>query len=188
VAASFSDPGFALLPDAALVALARGEDAAQPDERAFAVLYDRHVRYVSTVVFRLLGSDGDIDDVVQETFLDARGILAQLNDPGAVRGWLVTIAVRRVHRLLRKRRRRAFLAACLAEFSAKASNPRDREPVDELYEALDRLPPDLRLPWALARIEQLGLDEIARACDVSLATVKRRIALAEERLRRRLEV
>ena len=42
------------------------------------------------------------------------------------------------------------------------------------------------MPWTLARVEELTLPEVAAACEVSLATIKRRIALADERLQRRL--
>lgn len=165
---------------------AGARDGATAAEDAFAVLYERHARVVASVVYRLLGSDGEVDDVVQETFLDAAAELGALKDGQAVRSWLITVAVRRVHRLLRKRRRRAFLFSCFVQFSARTSDPRDRQAVDDLYDALDDLAPDLRVPWTLARIEELTLPEVARACEVSLATVKRRIALAEERLEKRL--
>lgn len=167
--------------DGELVARAAGSD-----EEAFTVLYERHARYVAGVVYRILGSDAEVDDVVQETFLDARAGLGSLADARALRGWLVTIAVRRVHRLLRRRRRRTLLFFGLVETSPRSSDPRDRQPADDLYDVLDRLPPDLRVPWTLARVEELTLPEVAEACDVSLATVKRRIAEAEERIQRRL--
>ncbi len=172
--------GVGELTDADLVA------RAADNESAFAALYERHARTVARVAYRLLGSDGDVDDIVQETFLDARSDLHRLEDAHALRSWLITIAVRRVHRLLRKRRRRAFLSACFAELSAKISDPRDRQPADELYEALADLPVEIRVPWTLARVEELTLPEVAAACEVSLATIKRRIALADERLQRRL--
>jgi RNA polymerase sigma-70 factor (ECF subfamily) len=72
------------------------------------------------------------------------------------------------------------------DFAARASDPRDRAPVDELYDALARVPADLRIPWVLHRVERLSLPETAAACEVSLATVKRRIVDAEERIERRL--
>lgn len=175
-----SNLALSLLPDAALV------ERASDDAEAFRALYERHARYVAGVVFRVLGNDGDVDDVVQETFLDAREILRTLEDPRALRGWLVTIAVRRVHRLLRKRRRRAALFFGFVAFAPKHSDPRDGQKVSDLYEALDSLPAELRVPWTLARIEQLTLPEVAAACEVSLATVKRHIAAAETRIQRRL--
>ena len=89
-----------------------------------------------------------------------------------------------LHRLARTRNRRKVSAAI--DVSPRASDPRDRAPVDELYDALSRVPADLRIPWVLHRVEHLSLPETAQACEVSLATVKRRIAEAEERLERRL--
>ena len=60
--------------------------------------------------------------------------------------------------------------------------------VDDINDALERIPEDLRIPWVLHRVEQLSLPETAAACEISLATVKRRIADAEERIQRRLEM
>jgi len=156
---------------------------ARSDEAAFGALYERHAPYVARVAYRLLGGDADVDDVVQETFLDAANAIGDLCDPSAVRAWLVAIAVRRVHKVLAKRRRRALFSIFATEAIAQPSDPRI---ADELYDALDRIPAELRVPWLLSRVEQLTLPETARACGVSLATVKRRIADAEARLKRRL--
>lgn len=150
-------------------------------------LYAKHARYVAGVVHRLLGAGGDVDDIVQETFLDAFEGIARLEDPGAARSWLVTVAVRRTRRFLARRRRRELFTAWARDFSPRASDPRDRQPVDELYDVLARIPEDLRIPWVLHRVEQMSLPEAAAVCEVSLATVKRRIAEAEEKIQRRLE-
>lgn len=151
-------------------------------------LYAKHARYVAGVVHRLLGgSDGEVDDIVQETFLDAFAGIARIDDPAAARAWLVTVAVRRARRFLARRRRWAMFAFWAKDYAPRASDPRDRQPVDELSDALARIPEDVRIPWILHRIEQLSLPEAAAACEVSLATVKRRIADAEARLQRRLQ-
>jgi len=152
----------------------------------FETLYAKHARYVAGVVHRIMGSDGEIDDIVQETFIDALDGLARLNDPNAARAWLATVAVRRTRRLLARRRRRAMWAFWAADFAPRASDPRDRADVDELYDALGRIPEDLRIPWVLHRVEAMTLPETAAICECSLATVKRRIADAEERIERRL--
>jgi RNA polymerase sigma-70 factor (ECF subfamily) len=161
-----------------------GVVAGTPDIEA---LYAKHARYVAGVVHRILGGrDGEVDDIVQETFLDAFEGIGRIADPLAARAWLVTVAVRRTRRFLARRRRRALFAFWARDFGPRASDPRDRQPVDDLYDALERIPEDVRIPWVLHRVEQLSLPETAVACDVSLATVKRRIADAEARLERRL--
>jgi RNA polymerase sigma-70 factor (ECF subfamily) len=171
-------------PDHEINVVIRAQNA---DETAFAELYTRHARYVAGVVYRLMGNDADLDDVVQETFVDAADGISSLKEPKALRGWLVAIAVRRVHRVLARRRRRTLFGFQMMEVAARSSDPNDRSRVDDLYEALDDIPPDLRVPWTLHRVEQMSLPETAEACGVSLATVKRRIAEAQERIERRLE-
>jgi RNA polymerase sigma-70 factor, ECF subfamily len=173
-----------------VTAIVRSEALGLPRGEAnvldFEGLYESHARYVAGVVYRIMGSDPEVDDIVQDTFIDALEGLEGLEDPGAVRAWLVTVAVRRTRRTLGRRRRRASFLFGIAFASPRASDPRDRRAADELYDALARIPEDLRIPWALHRIEQMSLPETAAACEVSLATVKRRIADAEERITRRL--
>ena len=179
-------PVNALSPPLVVALVAKGAQLAPALD--VPTLYARHARYVAGVVQRLLGAgDGEVDDIVQETFLDALAGIAKLEDPSAARAWLVTVAVRRSRRFLGRRRRRELFTTWFSDFAPRSSDPRDRQPVDDLYDALGRIPADLRIPWVLHRVEQLSLPETAAACEVSLATVKRRIADAEEKLARRLD-
>ncbi|MET0594946.1 MAG: RNA polymerase sigma factor [Polyangiaceae bacterium] len=157
------------------------------DDTAFGELYARHAGYVARVVFRLMGDDAEVDDIVQDTFVAAADGIGAVQEPASIRRWLVVIAVRRVRRTLARRRIRRWFGMQMAEMGPRASDPEDRRLVDELYDALDRLPVEVRIPWVLARIEQQPLKDVAEACAVSLATVKRRISDADERLERKLE-
>jgi len=156
------------------------------DDSAFAALYREHARYIAGVVFRVAGNDLDLDDVVQEAFVSACSHLDQLRDTSSIRAWLVAIAIRSLRRHMARRRRQWRLAMLFARTMATSSDPRARTAVDDLYDALARIPADLRIPWALAHIEQLTLPEVARACGVSLTTIKRRISDADQRIQRRL--
>ena len=135
-----------------------------------------------------MGDASELDDVVQDTFVAAARGLKGLKEPEKVRSWLVTIAVRRVQRRLGQRSRRRMLGMEIARNEAAfISDPRARREVDDLYDVLGRIPPKLRVPWVLARIEGESLPKVAEACGVSLATVKRRVADADTRIRRRLD-
>jgi RNA polymerase sigma-70 factor, ECF subfamily len=168
--------------DAALV-----ERIREHDDDAFVLLYTRYARYLAGVVHRLLGSDDEVDDILQESFVDAVQGIDKLRDTASLKWWLVTIAVRRVQRTLQSRRRRKWMASTLSKIVPVAHTP----PVDcsasEIKRALDALPPKLRIPWILSRIEGQELPDVAAGCSISIATAKRRIASAEERLRRRLD-
>jgi DNA-directed RNA polymerase specialized sigma24 family protein len=74
--------------DADLVGLARAGDAA-----AFRVLVERHRGLARARALRLGADPGDVDDIVQESFLQAFVALDRLRDPGRFAGWLCGIVV-----------------------------------------------------------------------------------------------
>jgi len=153
--------------------------AARGDEAAFGRLYDLHGRYVAGVAYRLLGRDDELDDVVQETFVEGLRAIGKLRDPAQFRVWIATIAVRRVKRRLAERYRRRDLVARVEPTSARVSDPALHEDVAALYAALDHIDEDLRLPWILHHIEGETLPRVAELCETSLSTIKRRIARAD---------
>ena len=59
--------------------------------------------------------------------------------------------------------------------------------MNEVYRALDAISAPERVAWTLRHVEGESLEEVALLCDCSLATAKRRIASAHEKIKRRLE-
>lgn len=177
-----ANPVHEVVPDdATLVA-----QAIAGNDRAFGTLYRRHARYVAGIVYRLMGNDSELEDVVQEGFVDASRALAQLSEPGDFRPWLARIVVRRVHKRLARRRRFRWLVGAVGDVSPKVSDPKGQEAADTLYEVLETISPKVRVPWTLHVIEGQTLPEVATTCELSLATVKRRIADASALIERRL--
>lgn len=154
------------------------------NEAAFSALYKRHARAIAGVVYRLLGSDDCLDDIVQETFVIGLRQLDSLREAGALRRWLTTIAVRRVKRHLASRYRRRELDQELGATLPRVTEPEAREEIHALYRALHKLPDKLRLPWVLHHIEGETLPDVAQMCECSLTSAKRHIAAANERLER----
>ena len=84
--------------EVALRLVESGEQGSSLDE-----VYRRYCRYVAAVILRLDGRSNEVDDLVQDVFVEvARGI-GRLRQPSAIKGRLATIAVRTV-RLLRRLR------------------------------------------------------------------------------------
>jgi len=147
-------------------------------------VYRRYCRYVAAVILRLEGRQAEVDDIVQEVFVEAARGVARLRDAEAVKGWLATITVRVVRHRLRARRLRRFLGldahpdyAALIDPSA---SPLDKLLVRAVYRVLDQLPVDDRLAFTLHHIEGEKLEVVARLCRCSCATAKRRIARAQQ--------
>jgi RNA polymerase sigma-70 factor (ECF subfamily) len=169
-------------PDEDLVALAIGGD-----QRALAALFRVHMRHVATVVCRLLGrDDGEVDDIVQQAFIQAAARLTELRATDKFRPWVVSIAVRCCWKSLAKRRRWWLWTRDYEQMVPNPGASIDAGQTAALLGALDRLPTDERVPWVLHTVQGETLPEVARLCDISLATAKRRIARAHARVRRRL--
>jgi RNA polymerase sigma-70 factor, ECF subfamily len=150
--------------------------------------FRRYASYVAAVAMRLLGRDDEIDDVVQEVFLEAARGLGQLRAPGAIKGWLATVAVRAAGRRLKRRRLRGWLGLdrCpdYEQIACKEARPDERALIARIYAELDRMPVGERLAWSLRHVEGEQLDVVARLCGCSVATAKRRITAAQLRLQR----
>jgi RNA polymerase sigma-70 factor, ECF subfamily len=168
------------LPDEELVRLSVGGD-----QSAFSQLFRRHGRYVSGIVFRLLGTDSDVEDVVQLTFVEALRSLSRLEEVGSFRGWLYRLSVRQVHRHLKRRWRLERLRSALRLVSFGTTEARRLPEVLDVHAALTTAAPEDRTAWLLHHVQEESLSDTARICEVSLATIKRRIARAEKHVLRR---
>jgi len=160
--------------------------AIEGDARAPGLIWDRYARLVRGVLRRSLGED-EVDDHVQEVFLRFFRQVGGLRKPGSLRCFLIGIAMRVAGSELRRRRVRRFMRLAPTEEleSGPASAVRDddaREAVIRLYAILDKVDSKTRLLFVLRYVEALELTEIAESLDVSLATAKRHLARAGDRV------
>lgn len=165
--------------------------------KARSELFRRHAPVLLPMLVRLLGSTADADDALQDAFVEAFRDLGSLRDDRAFGGWLRRIAVHRAHRAFRRRRLLGLLGldggpgrglgdASLDALAAPSASPELRAELALLATQLSRLPAPERIAWSLRHVEGYDLEEVASACDCSLATAKRRIAGAHARLARHL--
>jgi RNA polymerase sigma-70 factor (ECF subfamily) len=153
--------------------------------RAQAEFYLRYSDLVGRIVGRVLGSDHEAGDVVQETFIGAiRGVDRYRGDPGGLKSWLVRIAVNSVRQKLRYRRVRSWLRYApddaIPEAVSAVANPEIMHKLKRTYAILDQLNADERIVFTLRVVDRMTLEEIADICDISLSTAKRRLADARE--------
>jgi RNA polymerase sigma-70 factor (ECF subfamily) len=144
---------------------------------------------VAGMAFRLLGRDEDVDDLVQDSFVEALRSLDRLQAPQAFASWLASIVVRTSSKVIRKRRlltrlglRRSDAGVDLDSVVAPSAPPDVATELRALYGRIEALPANERVALVLRRVEGLGIDEIAALVGASPATVKRRIAEGEQRL------
>lgn len=166
--------------DAALVTLLRADPMS-----ARGLLFDRYGGDVERILYRILGADAELYDVLHDVFLAALTSLSRLRDETALRSWLTGIAVHKAKKLIRRRQRWRWIQSVapfdLPEVVASTPSAEVNEALSHAYRALDGLPADERIAFALRHIDGMELTAIAAATRVSLATTKRRIVRAEVR-------
>jgi RNA polymerase sigma-70 factor, ECF subfamily len=172
---------------AELVARARARDP-----RAAAQIWDHYAPTVRGVLYRSVGPDGDVDDLMQEVFVGFFRNVGGLRDPAALKPFLIGIALRTARAALRKRRVRRWLRLTPTgeppEVEATTADPRTREALRRLFVVLDELAARDRLAFVLRHGEEYELTEVASALACSLATVKRCLARAEAHVLARARV
>lgn len=158
------------------------------DAWAEAAIYRRYARQLGNLAAKILANRDDALDVVHDVFVEVLDEFGALRDPSALRAWLLRRTVHQVHRRLRRRTWWRWFGKAAAEevtvaMLATAACPPDLSlELQTLTQRLTKLPARQRIAWVLHRLEGETLPDVARACDVSLATVKRDIAAAEQTL------
>jgi RNA polymerase sigma-70 factor (ECF subfamily) len=164
-----------------LVALAKRGDAS-----ALRRLYDSFESQVRAHLYRLLGPDPELDDMVQIVFARAFASLGTFRGESAIGTWLYRITTNITHNLVRQRFRRARLLSAVSWFH-EAIGGHDRPPAaearDEVQRLLMCLRPDLREVFVLYHYEGLTLAEISGIVVKPVSTVGECLTRARKRLR-----
>jgi RNA polymerase sigma-70 factor (ECF subfamily) len=177
------------LADEEVMQLVRGGDP-----RAFEVLYDRHAGAAFSLAYRIVGQSARAEDVTQEAFISIWRS-RQRYEPlrGSVRTWVLGIvhnrAVDGVRRNIGHDRRRAGMEAI--EDRREAPERTDlmaaqREDARTVQDAMSNLPDDQRKTIELAYFGGFSHSEIAEILHMPVGTVKGRIRLGLDKLRRQL--
>ena len=168
------------------------------EEEAFPVLFDRHLKTLTSYARRWLPDRlrrrVSVADVLQEARIAAlrRALDFENRGEGSVRNWLLRIVELKVREAVEKHSKtgqRAVdrevsqgLRPDTAQFAGRAPSPSQAAVASELKVLADRafvaLPEHYREVVRLARVEQLSLREIAEKTDRSREAVKKLYARA----------
>ncbi len=175
--------------------------------RAFELLVLKHQRRVERLVARMLRDPGLVEDVAQETFIRAYKALDQFRGESAFYTWLYRIAVNTARRQIADLRRDPVQSmsaletrdedeTSASELSLILQMPDTETPeavlaskeiAQAVNQAMEALPAELCQAITLREIEGLSYDEIARALDCPVGTVRSRIFRAREAISARIK-
>jgi RNA polymerase sigma-70 factor (ECF subfamily) len=161
--------------------------AAAGDQRAFERLYRQHVSRIHSLVRRMVGGEGDADELTQDVFVRAWQRLSTFRGEAAFGTWLHRLAVNLVLNWQKgeSRGRKLFDAD-----SDPDQSPARRVAGDQamdLEDALKRLPPGARQVLVLHDVEGFRHEEIASLLGVTTGTTKAQLHRARMLMRGYLE-
>jgi RNA polymerase sigma-70 factor, ECF subfamily len=141
---------------------------------------------VHHTLYRILGSNQDMEDVVQETYLEVFRSIGRYAARSSLLTWCCAIGAHVALAHLRSRRRPTVeLSEDLpAPLPSAERVTVAREAARRLYIALDRIEATQRVAFALAVIDGRPLQEVADLTDASLSAVKTRVWRARKELDR----
>ena len=159
------------------------------DRAALHALYNQLAPQVLAIAARVLGSRGDAEEVVQDTFVEIWRRAATFDaQRGSGRAWVLSIARYRAIDRLRERAaagrliERATVATVAQESASPIESVAERQLRDRVASALADLSGDERRALELAYYQGLSHSEIAQRLDTPLGTIKTRLRVALAKL------
>lgn len=170
---------------------------------AFDELVEEYQPLVYALSFRILGDAEDARDAAQETFLKIYRHFARFRGEASLKTWICRIAINQARSSERWWRRRFRNATSSLDAPLGLAKDEDRTLADALESdvvspeaetlarersrrielGLGEMKKDFRIAVILRDIEGLSYEEIAYVTEVSVGTVKSRIARGREMLR-----
>lgn len=165
-------------------------DALREGERAAARQFvESHRAHVERVLTRILGWHSELDDLTQDVFTRAFARVSEVREADALRGWLTAIAVFVARETIRKKRRHRWLlfrpSQDTPDMPCEPASLEARAALRVFYEVVGEMDVEARIAFTLRCVDGMELTEIAEVCDVSLATIKRRLKIAMDDFYRR---
>jgi len=183
-----------MVQDAELVRLAQAGDA-----KAFEALVVKYQRRIARHVARYVKAAGDVEDVVQDTFIRAYRGLASFRGDSAFYSWLYRIATNTSLNYLKRNPGDVLLGDDAPEERADAFEPgvsdaedpertlMAKQIAETVQRALAKLQPELAEALMLYEVEGKAYAEIAGMLGIPIGTVRTRIFRAREFIAKRLE-
>ncbi|HEY4012296.1 MAG TPA: sigma-70 family RNA polymerase sigma factor [Polyangiaceae bacterium] len=164
-------------------------DAVGGDTGAFRQIYERHRQDVARLIYRMIGPRSDLEDVIQEVFVQVYKSLKDFRGQAKFTTWLhrVTVNVVLMHR--RAARSRPVLTdestadgAALSLDILPDEDAERRERMRAFARLLDRLADKKRVVFVLHELEGVAPGEIAKIVGAPVLTVRTRLFYARREI------
>jgi RNA polymerase sigma-70 factor (ECF subfamily) len=160
-----------------------GERAAQTQ------LFRQEVRRVHGLLHRVLGPNGAVEDLIQETFIRVFRALPQFRGDSQLSTWIGGIALNVAYGHLRSTPAPAVRLELVPDPRSDQADAEQqlaaRDGLRRVYQILDRMEPRQRIAFTLHVVDGRPLREVAELMSASLVATKTRVWRARHQLAKR---
>ena len=174
--------------------------AQRGDKQAFELLVEKYQRKLARLLSRFIRDPAEVEDVTQEAFIKAYRALPAFRGDSAFYTWLYRIGINTAKNYLMAMGRRAptstEVEADEAEGFEEGEQLRDINTPESLLlsseiaktvnATIEQLPEELRTAIQMREIEGMSYEDIAKAMDCPIGTVRSRIFRAREAIAEQL--
>ena len=170
------------------------------DKQAYGLLVEKYQRKLARLLSRFIRDPAEVEDVTQEAFIKAYRALPAFRGDSAFYTWLYRIGINTAKNYLMAMGRRAptstEVEAEEAEGLEEGEQLRDintpeslllsNEIAETVNSTIEKLPEELRTAIQMREIEGMSYEDIAKAMDCPIGTVRSRIFRAREAIAEQL--
>jgi RNA polymerase sigma-70 factor (ECF subfamily) len=176
------------------------ERAQRGDKQAFGLLVEKYQRKLARLLSRFVRDPAEVEDVTQEAFIKAYRALPAFRGDSAFYTWLYRIGINTAKNYLMALGRRAPTSTeveveeaegfedneQLRDINTPESLLLSKEIADTVNSTIQKLPEELRTAIQMREIEGMSYEDIAKAMDCPIGTVRSRIFRAREAIAEQL--
>jgi RNA polymerase sigma-70 factor (ECF subfamily) len=158
--------------------------------KAFAQLVDLYSPMVYSLVYKMIGTSQDAEDITQEVFIVIWTTIGSFKGESLLKTWVYRIAINKAHEFIRKKNRKKRKGYHIS-LEEKSNQLQENEPQpNELLEyqemesafneSLTKIPENQQIAFLLHRFEGLSYNEIAQEMKISHSAVESLIFRAKQ--------
>ncbi|MFK4423530.1 sigma-70 family RNA polymerase sigma factor [Bacillus sp. RC51] len=163
------------------------------NKEAYSELYDKTIQEIYKTAHFLIEDKTDVDDIVQEIYIQLYESLRKYDSEKPFRPWLIGLAIKQIHSYRRKRWMRLRIVKKAEEqrkpvqidFSSDVVSKISNQ---KLIELIHKLPYKLKQVIILRYLDDYSQEEVAQILHIPIGTVKSRIHAALKKLRQKEQV
>lgn len=161
----------------------------QGERTAQAEFYQKYREEVARIAYKVLGPDADLEDVVQDVFIEVFRSIERFKGNAKITTWLYRVCVNVALQKVRRTKRRPE-----GHVTEKDDLPTHETPLRALerkdsarivYQILESVAPKKRVVFILHEILGLSSKEISRIVDANVLTVRTRLHYARKEFHER---